>query len=82
EQLKQTQAENNNLKTLINSERQNNQSLKETITNLTHEIHADKQNHTSLLNAYQKALKDKVKAEKQVNYYQDQLKTLAKVFQQ
>ncbi|CAI2188685.1 9893_t:CDS:1, partial [Funneliformis geosporum] len=78
EQLKQTQAENNNLKTLINSEKQNNQSLKQTITNLTHEIHADKQNHTNLLNAYQKAFNDKVKAERQVNYYQDQLKTLAK----
>ncbi|CAI2186567.1 19698_t:CDS:2 [Funneliformis geosporum] len=78
EQLKQTQAENNNLKSLINSEKQNNQSLKETITNLTHQNHASEQNHTNLLNAYQKAFNDKVKAERQVNDYEKQLKTIAK----
>ncbi|CAI2194116.1 11690_t:CDS:1, partial [Funneliformis geosporum] len=78
EQLKQTQTENNNLKALINSERKINQSLHSTITNLTHKFHTDEQNHTNLLNAYQKALNDKARVEKQVSYYEKQLKTLAK----
>ncbi|CAI2185099.1 16570_t:CDS:2, partial [Funneliformis geosporum] len=76
--IRKLEAENNNLKALVQSERKSNQSLKETITNLTHKFHTDEQNHTNLLNAYQKAFNDKARAEKQVNYYESQLKTIAK----
>jgi predicted metal-dependent hydrolase len=76
--IRKLETENNNLKLLVQSEKQNNQLLKENITNLTHQIHADKQNHTNLINAYQKALNDKARAEQQVNYYEVQLKTIAK----
>ncbi|CAJ0629813.1 15418_t:CDS:2 [Entrophospora sp. SA101] len=89
EQLKQTQAENSNLKLLVQSNKQNNQLLKETNTNLTHKIQADEQNHTNLINAYQKALNDKARAElfaekenQRANHYQQQLKTIAKAFSQ
>lgn len=82
EQSKQIQAENSNLKILVQSEKQNNQLLNKTITNLTHQIQADKQNHTNLINAYQKAFNDKVKDEKKVNYYQQQLKTINETLKQ
>ncbi|CAI2186713.1 4794_t:CDS:2 [Funneliformis geosporum] len=70
--IRKLEAENNNLKAVVQSEKQTNQSLKETITNLTHQIQTDEQNHTNLLNAYQKALNDKAKVEKQVSYYEKQ----------
>ncbi|CAH1759998.1 7580_t:CDS:2 [Entrophospora sp. SA101] len=85
ERLKQIQTENNNLKSLVQSEKQNNQLSKETITNLTHKIQSDKPNHTNLINAYQKAFNDKVKAEiivkqekQRADNYQQQLKTITK----
>jgi hypothetical protein len=85
EQLKQTQAKNNNLKSLVQSAKQNNQLSNKTITNLTHKIQADKQNHTNLINAYQKALNDKARAElfaerekQRADNYQHQLKSIAK----
>jgi hypothetical protein len=51
--------------------------LQATNANLTHKIQVDEQNHTNLVNAYQKALNDKARAEQQANYYQEQLKTIA-----
>jgi hypothetical protein len=85
EKLKKVQAENNNLKSLVQSDKQNNQLSKETITNLTNKIQADKPNHTNLINAYQKAFNDKARAElfaerekQRVDNYRQQLKTIAK----
>jgi hypothetical protein len=80
--IRKLEAENNNLKALVQSEKQNNQFLQEINTNLTHQIHTDKQNHTNLINAYQKAFNDKARAEQQVNYYEEKLKTLAKTLYQ
>jgi len=75
--IRKLETKNNNLKAVVQSEKQNNQLLKETITNLTHKIQANEQNHTNLINAYQKAFNDKQKAEQQVNYCQQQLKIIA-----
>ncbi|CAG8577775.1 8369_t:CDS:2 [Ambispora gerdemannii] len=88
-QSKSLEAENSNLKSVVQSDKQNNQFLKKTITNLTHKIHADKQNHTNLISAYQKALNDKARAElfaekekQRADNYQQQLKTIAKALYQ
>ena len=80
--LRKLEAENSNLKILVQSEKQNNQFLQATIANLTHKIQAGQQNHTNLINVYQKALNDKARAEQQVNYYQQQLKSIAKTLYQ
>jgi hypothetical protein len=87
--IKKLEAENSNLKSLVQSAKQNNQLLNKTLANLTHKIQADKQNHTNLINAYQKAFNDKVKAElfaerekQRADNYQQQLKSIAKTLKQ
>src|SRR3954453_11832253 len=77
EREKRLTAENN----LVQG-RQNNQSLQETNTNLTQKLDHSEQTIISFQNAYQKALNDKAKAEKQVNYYENQLKSIAKMLHQ
>jgi len=81
--IKKLEAENNNLRAVVQSEKQNNQLLKKTIANLTHKIQVDQQNHANLINAYQKVFNDKGRAElfaekQRADNYQQQLKTIAK----
>lgn len=80
--LAQERQSNNNLCQQLQTEQQINHTLRETNTNLTQKLHTYKQNLTNLMNAYQQALKDKERIEKQASYYEAQLKTIAKAFQQ
>src|ERR1043165_7775521 len=65
------------------------QVLQEINANLTQQISNQEQNHTNLLNTFQKTLKDKEKTEilaqnekTRADYYQQQLKSIAKIFYQ
>jgi len=91
EQEKRLTAENNlvqekqishNLRQQLQAEKQNSQTERETNTNLTQKICSDKQIYINLQNAYQKALNDKVKAQKQANYYENQLKSIVQTLYQ
>jgi len=50
--------------------------------NLKQKLHAGEQNYLNLQNAYQKAIKDKEITQKQANYYEQQLKAIAKMLHQ
>jgi len=69
--------ENNltHLRHQLRTERENN-------ANLTQKLHTYEQNYTNLTNAYQNALKDKQTEKQRANYYEQQLKAIAKVLQQ
>jgi hypothetical protein len=91
EQEKRTITENN-----LSQERQRGYNLeqqlqneKETNTNLNTKLIWQEQNHTNLQNAYQQAIKDKqeiiklIQLEKErVDYYENQLKSIAKMLNQ
>ena len=91
EQEKHLTAENNlaqekqishNLRQQLQAEKQNNQTLRENNANLTQQIANQEQNHINLQTAYQITLKEKQTAEKQANYYEQQLKSIAKALHQ
>lgn len=78
-------AAQNNLsqeKKVSNDLRQQLQTEREINTNLTQKIQISEQNYSNLVNTYQIALKDKEKSQKQANYYEAQLKSIAQAFHQ
>ena len=77
EREKRTIAENN-----FAQERQNNQSSQETNADLRQKLHAREQNYNNLIDIHQQALKDKEKAEKQLNQITGKIKGFAQVLHQ
>jgi len=65
-------------KQVIGNLHQQLQTEQETNANLKQKLSQQEQNHANLINAYQITLKDKQAAEKQVNYYETQLKIIVK----
>ncbi|CAI2186232.1 8383_t:CDS:2 [Funneliformis geosporum] len=77
EQAKRIAAESN-----LFTQRQINQSLRETNTILTQQIQAYEQNYSHLQNTYQIALKDKQTTEKQLNQLTGEIKNVVRLLTQ